>query len=385
MGISIAMAAAVAAVVAPAFRPVEVRLDLSHRTSVPAIVSGGEIVPSTRWPEIMDLYDQQGSLTVQVPLPVADLYLWRMKLACQESGQRVTVLVNGTPCGVFTAAKGQDQAEKFQFKTLPQLVRDGVGLVEFRHAGPPRSVRYELVSARNYRSALIPRAVYLVSREGRAARLGLLAMLAWTLIGAGWILGCSFLGGRAVAWTYLGRPGRSGWWCRFPWPLVAIVALAGHLVAEVTEYRLILSPVAGAVLLAGLVTVPYVVTAVPALLWRALRLILRALIGRELLVRTAVAMALRIVGRAIAKGAVLLVARGLPAAARAMWRWWCRHQNAEGYLRFFVYLLVVAGLLWWLTPAKAFADRVGEWAWCALLISCLGYAWRALRAERLDP
>ena len=54
-----------------------------------------------------------------------------------------------------------------------------------------------------------------------------------------------------------------------------------------------------------------------------------------------------------------------------------------GYAHFFLYLLVVAAVFW-VAGAKLVADRVSEWAWCALMISALLYTWRACRLPESD-
>lgn len=377
--------------IAPSWTSVNMDVDLSHTTAQTAIVSGAEIVPSLKWRGVMDVYDAGKPLVLAISLPARDAYFWRIKLAFREVGQQIRVFLNGTSVAQWTAAKGNDAAEKFQLRTQPGTVHEGRNLVEFRHDGPPRSVRYEQVRARNYRTEIVPGAAYLADRAAAARRLAAWGWLGWCLIVGAAFGAVVIVGSRLVNWAYGGSAAQAAAWRWLPIPVLTAVVVAGILVERVSPYRLLLSPLAGLILLVGLAGVHDLVVMLPGLVWRGCRWAIRRLAGLQLPVR----MSLRSIQQLIpwllrlAWAAACLLGRWLfrvgtvwiPTAARAVWRWWCRHQTAEGYARFFLYLLVISGILWWL-KIKPLADRVGEWAWCALLISCLGYAFRALRTDR---
>lgn len=370
----------------PMFHPTAMVLDLSHLDSASAIIAGGETVPSRRWPKVMDLYDRGVPLQLALELPTVDEYWFRFKLAFQKPGLRTTVQINGISVAECVALKGGDAAEKFSYRVAAEHVRPGRNVLQFQHGLPARAVRYELVEARNYRSELLPGVAYLAFRHRQPLAAHWWRLLLWLVIGLGSVFWAFALGSWLLGWVYQTPRAQQARWWWIPVPLVAIGALAACGLAWLSPYRLVVPPWVGIGGMAGLIILQDVVIAVPGIIWRVTRGTVSVAAGLGPPVRVSVAIVSVFMGRALWLGLVglgrLLVLAGrqwLPAAARGLWRWWLRHQSAPGYARLFVYLLGVAGGLW-LLKAKAWAERVSEWAWCALLISCLWYAVKALRA-----
>ena len=422
---AVIVAGALGWLLSPAYRPVTADLDLSHKTTTPAIRAGGDIVPSVRWPEVMDLYDRAGALTLAISLPQRDAYLWHLRLACQSAGHHVTIRLNGTPRQELVSTKA-GAAEKFRMRTAPSEILVGDNTIEFRHAGPPRSVRYERVIAKNYQAVIITHAAYLVLRTSTAApRIGLLWWLVWAVAGGLLVHAASGIGARALGGLYRQALPRADGWLAIPMAIIGCLALAGIGLEFVSPYRLVLSPAAGGILLISPVVAFVFLLAIPGLLWRAIRGIYGVIAGAQLpkrlldaqrsflsALRAAPRAAGRVAGHAAGRAApraalcaailaalgstllavgrlilialrdllVWFVARALPATGRWLWRQWRRHQHAAGYFQFFLYLLVLSGLLWVL-GVKPLAERMSEWAWCTLLISALLYAVRALKTE----
>jgi len=387
----ILMAVGLGALVEPGFHPATVTLDLSRVSSMPAILAGGETVPSRRYPQVMDLYDRGKSLELAMALPAVDGYWVRFKLAFQQSGQQVTVRLNGAAVATFVASKGGAAAEKFSCRIPSEQIRAGQNVWRFEHALPAGTIRYELVEARNYRTELLPGAAYLAFRRPESLAARWQPVLGWLMAGIGLLAIMPMLGGRWLAWVYRTPQAARGWWW-LPIPLVALGIVGANAVAWASPYRLILSPWLALGAAAAAMAAQVLLISLPGTVWRMLRGTVTVVTGLGPPARVSVITAITWISRLAWHGArqgmvwagrvaVLAVRVWLPAIARAVWRWWLRHQSAPGYARFFVYLLGVSGALW-LLKARAWADRVSEWAWCALLISCLWYAFRAFRADK---
>lgn len=382
--VAFGISAMLATVVAPAFHPRKFSLDLSHEATASAIVSGGAIVPDGRFIGVIAVYDRGAPLVLSIPIEAAEPYLWRIKLAFQAPGQRVTVRLNGVPQAELVSVKGHDQAEKFRVRTSPGAVKPGANLLQFSHRDPPRSVRYEKVEFANYQAKITPDQAYLVPRALPVPSMHWILTGLWILVMTVAIRAYTAAGRRAVAWAYQRPAARVGWidWVALTPPVLFAAATAA--VPVVSPYRVVLMPAAAGIVVFGSVAIPYPLIAVPAVLHRTLRFLLQLFFKVQLPVRTALVSLLVITARVVWTGLVRatswLWTVGLPRTGRAVWRWWCRHQNVEGYSRFFVYLLVLAGVLW-LLRLRPLATSVGEWAWCALMISVLGHVLRALRSH----
>lgn len=379
--------------VAPRFQPVDVSLDLSHRPAVEQLGPAWEVAPVPWWPGVFEVFDRGRPAPVAVTVPAAAPYELRLKLQFRAPQAKVRYALNGTPIGEWTPAN-VGVAEKRSHRIAPPVVRAGRNELVFLNEGPPRSVLYEQVRLRNYRSKIWEPHLYLVPPSGSSVPWQPTALVVGVALGLGlWWAG-------AAAWVVLG-----GWswrqvlgWETGVWGMGA-VALAALLIGPwAAGFPLAATPLGYGVLLAVLWGAGQLPLALAALLRRlaqafiatgrlasasvpTVRASVWALVkfSWRLAASLAVFLVVGILGRALVRGG-RLAWRGLCAA----WRWFLTNQSPVGYLKMAAGLFVLSLPCHVIRWTRA-AVTLGHLAGIAVVIACLLEAIRALKEEDPSP
>lgn len=236
--------------VVTAFHPQEVSIDLSHMDTLPHLAGPWNIVPSTVFRGVMDIFVTAPETSVTFQLPEPDTYWVRVKARFLRSNQTLELALNDTPLVPMVSTQAK-RAQKFVWVVPPSAIRPGDNRITFNN---PQAlpVAIEKLDCKNIRSRAEFLPIYIgydTSRLGR--RWG---HIRWT--GVWWlallIVALKLLDQGIVAlWQRLLRVKASRvvqalrWILLIP-PLVPFVAL---LVASwVTPYVIALKPVAAAAL-----------------------------------------------------------------------------------------------------------------------------------------
>lgn len=137
----------------PAFAPVRVNLDLTHRDNASWLATGWDIRFVPDRPEIMQVFDHGQLATVFVELPHRAAYLLRVKVKYHARDQAMDLLLNGTRLRTLRP-HGPPQVSRFLIPVPADLTRAGPNELAFQHHGTPGQTEYEAIQATNYRTRL---------------------------------------------------------------------------------------------------------------------------------------------------------------------------------------------------------------------------------------
>src|SRR3989338_6063880 len=136
---AVIVAAAHQAVVAPAFRPIKVAVDLSHADQQTALEGPWITRPDHRFPGVMSAFDQGQPVHVKVSVPAGWGYESRLKMKFYQIDQVIDVFWGQTRLMTIRPSR-IGEAEKFNVRVPRHVVRCGV-VCHLRQPGDGRRYR----------------------------------------------------------------------------------------------------------------------------------------------------------------------------------------------------------------------------------------------------
>lgn len=165
----------------PAYRPVEVSLDLNRLELQSALSGAWTVVPSAVFRGLMDIFVSDVPASVEFMLPSQDLYWLRTKVRFISRDQALDLAINGHPLGHMPAAQAP-AAQKFACHVPADYVTRGLNHIVFSSSTKLRVV-VEEIEMKNYRSRAKELAIFIVSDRSRLGRTW--ARIRW---GTWWLL-----------------------------------------------------------------------------------------------------------------------------------------------------------------------------------------------------
>ncbi len=400
------VATAYQALTVTTFQPAKITVDLSHADQRGALEGPWDLRPDKRFPGVMSARDHGQPVRVVMTIPQAGGYEGRFKIKFSHMDQRVEILMNKALITTVRPSR-VEEAEKFDAWVPRTAIANRTNQVSFVNHGTP-GAEYELVQLKNYRSVLVKKHLYLLSRDRQeewvkrppgmvTSWLGL-----WAAFGA--LFGVIVIGG---GWAIARLTGR-GWrttaitefWACAPVLLVGLLLL----VPWVTPFRIVCTPgffwkLTGGILATGQLVV--IGTALLAVLGRWLgaldfsagaqgvRSVVQGVGQRQADVRRSVSQLVLQVprqiarrGPAVARGIGVVIRWGLRISwggvwwcGRRAWRWFLRYQYPRGYGLLFCYLGGLALVSHWVFHWEQLAEVIGYLAGAALVIAI---AWESV-------
>lgn len=130
------------------FHQVSLTKELEHQEIQEILRNGWHVFYHEEW-ETIECFMEDPTASLEVALPIQDVYLMKMKIRLGEVGQRMEVWVNGTYIGHLVAKKAR-QAERFRFNIPVGVAREGPNLITFQKAPRSPSVAVEKITFANF-------------------------------------------------------------------------------------------------------------------------------------------------------------------------------------------------------------------------------------------
>jgi len=221
------------------FKPIDINLDFSHRPGIDYLKSDWEVEPVEGWPGVFRAFPKTSPAYISLELPEAVPYVFRLKAVFLHPSARITSTLNEHPIGDWSPSL-IGQAEKRQHLVPSLWTHSGTNRIRLDWVGPPRSILFEQVRFRNFRSKIWDSYIHLVPNPPMSSSnltpslaigwfAGLFLLTATLAVLSGWIGGWSWV--RVMHISSIG------------WLVVAVVVLGAMVWVPFVSYRPVVTPV----------------------------------------------------------------------------------------------------------------------------------------------